>query len=99
METLSFTDKRFQIATSYIGEVLKEKCFTKNNDTSYTKNEATLTINKMPSTNDLMLLLNVVDCIGKILESSIVIVSLEDSIKTSLTSIDETLKKLEKYFV
>ena len=49
MENLNFIEKRFQIALSYIGEILNEKNFTKQ-DNYFSKDKLTIIVNKITNT-------------------------------------------------
>lgn len=100
METLNFTEKRFQISLAYIEEVLKEKSFSKNDCNSFTnKNKGTtLFVNKLTNdsvNNNLILILILVNELGQIQFSNTAIIKSDSNIESNFSNIDIALKTLE----
>ncbi len=100
METLNFTEKRFQISLAYIEEVLKEKSFSKNDYNSFTnKNKGTtLFINKLTNdsvNNNLILIFILVNELGQIQFSNTAIIKSDSNIESNFSNIDIALKTLE----
>lgn len=100
MESLSFNDKRFQIAISYIGESLKEKDFVQN-ENYYTRNNITLIVNMI--TNDvvngnIILTFSLINEVGQLLAFSNAVLKSESNMTTNFLNIDLTLKGIEKFY-
>lgn len=102
MEILSFTGKRFQISLSYIKELLSEKNFVQNEDTtSFTKEGITIFVNKMSNNsvnNNLILMFIVANELGQVLFSNNAIIKSDSSLDNNFSNIDIAVKALENHF-
>lgn len=99
MENLNFIEKRFQIALSYIGEILNEKNFTKQ-DNYFSKDKLTIIVNKITNTyvnNNLILIFILVNEVGNVVTSSSTIIESDSNLESNFTNIDKTLKSFGDY--
>lgn len=99
MENLNFIEKRFQIALSYVGELLKEKGFTQQ-DNSFSKEKLTLTVTKVTNSytnNNLFLVFTLVNEVGKLISSNNTLIESDSNMESNFTNIDNTLKSFGDY--
>ena len=97
---LSFFDKRFQIALSYIEEVLKEKSFERN-DNYFKKGDLFIIVNTLTNesiNNNQLLVFTIVNELGQHITSSSTLLKSDSSMENNLTSIDLTLKSMEQFY-